>query len=163
MPFVLNCPTCRNSLSAHESPTPYVVNCPTCHQPLTVPAVASAPPPPEGEIPFDAPAPPSKRREKKPVSNTFSLYFFGVIAILIVAGVLFTQFRKADDREHADYERAVLLEQAYPTWRDRVTFSRQHGTKKDVDEAITELSKLEGEYASIIAKYPRWGKSALGR
>jgi len=71
------------------------------------------------------------------------------------------------EKEQEDYQRAVLLEQAHQMeLRHMSGINEMHGRagvdlSKDMDESLERLVKIEFDYAAIIAKHPRWGKTAL--
>lgn len=87
------------------------------------------------------------------------------LVLLAVAGTAAFLVMEADDRERADYRRAVELESWHPVAVKNYEFARdmdrKYGDPKGLDAARKTLAKLRAEYAELVARYPRWGKSAL--
>jgi uncharacterized protein YbaR (Trm112 family) len=162
MSLVIHCPTCRHPLTVHESQAGTVVACPTCRHPLTVPAVADAVVPMPAEL-IAAPSDEAQRRRarydrQRPSGAALAVLVIVGVAVAVLVGVW--QLGRGTV-EQADYERAVVLEQLHPTAVDSYRFAQRHGSPKDVSDTMKRVSDIEWEYVSIIARYPRWGKSAL--
>ncbi len=161
MPFPVYCPHCRNPLMVGESTTPYTAGCPTCRSPVPVPAYGAP-----AEQPFELPpepAPATPPRHTRPRGSC--LPWVAGILLLIVAGTIAFLVMQANDREQADYRRAVDLETLHPMAVKQYEWAleddRKYGNARNLDAARKTLAKLRTEYADLIARYPRWGKSAL--
>lgn len=162
MALVIHCPTCRHPLTVHEAQAGTAVACPTCRHPLTVPVFAAAEPEPPVEL-IAAPSDDAQRRRAKydrqrPSGAVWVVLVLVGVAVAVLVGVW--QLGRGTV-EQADYERAVVLEQLHPAAVDSYRFAQRYGSPKDISDTMKRVSDIEWEYVSIIARYPRWGKSAL--
>lgn len=90
MPFIMSCPSCRNSLTVMESPTAYTVGCPVCRNPVLVPAISPAEPSSDPfEVPPDEPRSRVKRRkDNKEGVSTQTAIILGIGGILVIVTAL---------------------------------------------------------------------------